>query len=356
MQPTRHSWYRSLVRAIAGVGMACIVMGADLDAQSVAAASVSTPAAAVAPPGPATFQAMSHAAQNQDFTAIQLRRFRDDKGNVATVRERLEVDANGTDLPEHAVTFLSVEGVLPATRIHLQWQQTYARFAPLFYRHGTFRLKDLGATQANYTIHDFGPVARAGRSARRTVIFPNSMEKAIWVIDVDGLTSVPLYSAEFDSQMRLLSEVEVVSFADSVASIVPGPSGMTTHASYQAARTFMNTPPGLMDPDVSSAIDYQLQTVEVRDDPLNGWQSLVMTFTDGIDQFLVTQTPNAPDVFAGLPAQSQGGQTIARYRDPAMSVLLYWEGGVLFQVAGRGAMHRLDALARTLYLQSLSTN
>jgi hypothetical protein len=355
MQPTRHSWYRSLVRAIAGVGMVCIATNGDLEAQGIGAQSFVSPTAAAAP-GPATFQALSSAAQNQDFTAVQLRRFLDDKGNVATVRERLEVDANGTGTPEHAVTFLGVEGVLPGTRIHLKWQQTYARFAPLFYRHGTFRLKSLVATQANYSIHDFGPVVRAGRSARRTVVFPNSMEKAIWVIDVDAQTSVPLYSAEFDGQLRLLSEVEVISFADTVASFISGLDGMTMHASYQAAKTSMGSPTGLMDPNVSSANDYQLQTVEVRDDPLNGWQSLVMTFTDGIDQFLVTQTPNVPDLFAGFPAQSQGGQTIARYRDPALSVLLYWEGGVQFQVAGRGAMHRLDALTRTLYLQALSSN
>ncbi len=76
---------------------------------------------------------------------------------------------------------------------------------------------------------------------------------------------------------------------------------------------------------------------------------------------MLVQMPGTSDVFAGLGTAVGGrtgqlGHTVGRYRDPAMSVLVFWDDGVSFQVAGRGAMHRLDAVARQLYLQALSTN
>lgn len=351
MRRAQSSRRGTLARAITGISFAVLVAAPNLPAQSK---SVS-PAPTLMQPVAATFQALANASRFQDYTAVQIRRFRDAAGNMAAVRERLVVDANGTDLPAFSVTFLGVEGVLPGSATHSKWQQTYSLFAPLFYSHGSFRVKNLAAALSNYTIHDFGVAVRTGRSANRTVVFPNSMDKAIWVIDVDALTKVPLYQAEFDAQMRLLSEVEVVSFTDSVAATPPLPSGVSRHGDYQAAKSFMGHPGGVIDPNVGLTSDYQLSSVEVRDDPLNGLQTMVLTYTDGIDQFMVCQTPNATDVFDGFPMKGEG-QTIARYRDHLMSVLYYWEGGVLFQVAGRGSLHRLDTLTRMMYLQALSSN
>jgi hypothetical protein len=55
-----------------------------------------------------------------------------------------------------------------------------------------------------------------------------------------------------------------------------------------------------------------------------------------------------------FPPGSARGNTIARYRDPGMSVLLFWEGDVTFHVAGRGSLQRLDEFAREIYLQALA--
>ena len=57
-----------------------------------------------------TFQSISQALQNEDYTVEQLRRFRTPNGGVVTVREQLQVDANGTTSPQFALTFLGVEG------------------------------------------------------------------------------------------------------------------------------------------------------------------------------------------------------------------------------------------------------
>jgi hypothetical protein len=364
MPSDRTIWRRSFVRAITGccvvLGLGCVLSSfashgmaqtSGTTQAPIATRSISQPAVAV----PASLQALEQAARNQDFTAVQIRRFRDDKGNVAAVRERLEVDANGSSTPTHAVTFLGVEGVLPGSPVHVKWQNTYSRFGPLFYSHGSFRVRELSAALGNYVLHDFGSVVRAGRSARRAVIFPNSVDKAIWVVDVDVATSVPLYTAEYDVQMRVHAEVEVVAFATTVG-VLPGtPAWITHHQDYLTARTFLGQPAGLIDPDTAVTSEYTLHRVEVRDDPLTAQRSLVMTYTDGVDQFMVTQIPNAIDPFQDLPMKGTG-QVISRYRDAAMSALIYYEGGVLFQVQGRGALHRLDPLARRLYLQALASN
>ena len=78
-------------------------------------------------------------------------------------------------------------------------------------------------------------------------------------------------------------------------------------------------------------------------------------YTDGIDQFFVTQTFGVSDLFASLPARKKPSRshTIARYRDPAMSVLLFWDDGVSFQVAGRGSLLRLDDFAQAIYTKAI---
>lgn len=290
---------------------------------------------------------------------VQLRRFRDPQGNMVTVRERVDVDAIGTDAPNFELAFLGVEGELAGSAVTQKWQQTYSRFDQLFFLHSSFHVKDLGKAATNYQLHDFGPIARASRSARRFVVWPQQLDKSVWVIDVDVQTSVPLYCAEFDPRMRMLSEVEGLSFTPATPAVAVAASSIVALPDFSAATSYLGNPTGLVDPNVMLTSEYSLAQIEVRDDPLNGRQKLVMTYTDGIDEFMIVQTPNTPDAFASLQARSGKGttpaplgHTIARYRDPAMSVLIFWEDGVSFQVAGRGSLQRLDELARQLYLQA----
>lgn len=311
-----------------------------------------------APPVP-TLSTIEHAGRTQDYTAEQLRRFRDESGNVVTVRERFSVDADASRAPRFSLTFLGVEGEPPGSQLQQQWQATYARFGAMFARHGSFVVRDVAGAIGNYTLHDFGPVVRAGRSARRMVVFPNTLDKAIWVVDVDLQTSVPLFAAEFDSQLRLFAEIEAVSFTPSAPAIpASSPSiSVTPLPDFAAAVAHLGRPVGLVEPNVGVTSDYVLERVEVHEDPLNGREDLVMTYTDGIDQFVITQTPDAADPFDGMPSSSKGtAHTIARFRDPALTALVFWADGVEFHLAGRGSLQRLDDLAKALYLQALSAN
>lgn len=309
----------------------------------------------------ATLQTLDQAQRSQDYTVVQIRRFVTPAAagvaaSVTSVRERLEVAANGTAKPSFALTFLGVEGEPTGSPLHLKWQQAYARHAARFFGHGSFRVRNLTVANANYTMHDFGAVTRVGRSARRLVVFPTSVDKSIWLVEIDDATAVNLYAAEFDSNLTLLSEVEAVSFVDSVGGFTAYASTATTVADFAAGKTAMGDPAGLVEPALTATSEYRLDQVEVQNDPLNGSWTMTLTYTDGIDQFVVTQSPGTPDAFAALPGKVAGSTVIGRFRDAAMSALVFWEGGVSFQVAGRGSLRRLDDLAKDVYLQALSDN
>lgn len=303
-----------------------------------------------------TFASMRQAVLSQDYTVEQLRRFKDENGNIVTVRELLEVDANGTIRPDFELTFMEVVGEPAGSPLTIEWQQAYNRYGTLFFRQGAFNVRDLGKASTNYSLHDFGVVVRAGRIARRMVVFPNAIDKAIWVIDVDSQTSVPLFIAEFDHSLNLFANIEAITFTPSVQPITPTQpsSNITPMSDYASAQSFLGSPAGLLDPNVMVAVDYTLENIEVHVDPINGRQKLVMSYTDGIDQFMVVQTVNTVDPFASLPSSAGGAHTIGRFRDPAISALVFWDDQVAFHIAGRGLLKRLDEVARRVYLQALS--
>ena len=331
--------------------------GGDESPSSSAGSPQTAPASALSIP------ALELAPRSQDHTIVQLRRFFDDRGGVVTVREELRVDADGSNSPPHTLTFLRVEGELPGSPLSQRWAQTYNRYGNLFYRHGCFRIRDLAKAQQNYALYDFGVVVRAGRTAHRVVIFPNQvfpngLDKAIWLLDVDTATFLPLYTAEYDARFRLLSEIEAVSFSTTVQLGTPSPSMMvvSSQQSVAAAKAFMGNPAGVIEPSSLLGGEYGLKSVEVAVNPLNNRQSLTLGYTDGIDQFFVVQSPGTSDYFASLPTQKSAAgnsNTIARYRDASMTVLLFWDDGVGFQVTGRGSLGRLDGIAKSIYTQAL---
>lgn len=306
--------------------------------------------------------AIDYAQRTVDCTITQRRRFLGPTGVPVTVREEVKVDADGTDAPPYELTYLGVEGEQPGSPLWQQWAQNYTRFASLYHQHGGFRVRNLPAAQSNYTVHNFGQITRAGRSACRIVVLPNRFDKAVWLVDVDATTFLPLYAAEYDSQLRLLSEVEVVTFSTAVQLTNPRTPSMTVtpYQDFAAAEQAIGGK-GLVEPQTGPLSEYVLSRIHGTDNPLNGRHSMVLTYTDGIDECFVIESPGVPEYFAGLPSQigsglddASGNHTIARYRDPSMSVLLFWYDGVGFQIAGRGSLRRLDEFAKTIYAKAVT--
>jgi hypothetical protein len=314
---------------------------------------VATPSPSQPPPTP-TLSSIHTASTTLDTTATRVRRFRTDNGAFVSVRELFEAKLGPGGMTKE-VSFLAVEGEPSGSALTQQWSQVYQRFGLLLAHSGCFSIRDLSRAVVNYAVYDFGAVMRAGRLAQRLVVFPNQLDRAFWVIDADLQTSALLYSAEFDGQLRLLSEVEVLSFLPSARVLTANPT--LTFPDYATATAQMTITAGLIEPDLSSLASYALDGVEVRDDVLSGQQMIVGSYSDGIDQVLVVQMPGTADWLAGLPATQKGGQAVGRrFRDPTMAVHMFWEGGVTFHVAASGASLGQDALAKQLYLQAIATH
>ena len=132
----------------------------------------------------------------------------------------------------------------------------------------------------------------------------------------------------------------------------------TTRSSYSTSSSVVVSITRTVEPKPTATDEYEMHRVEVRTDPLNNRQTLLLGYTDGVDQFFVVETPGTSDSFGALPVRQKTGpsHTIARYRDPAMSVLLFWDESVSFQVAGRGSLLRLDGFAQAIYVQALQTS
>lgn len=236
--------------------------------------------------------------------------------------------------------------------MYQKWQQTYGLLAEQFYQQGCFRVRDVASAQANYTLYDFGASNRAGRPTRSTVVFPSSTDKSIWLVDVDVATGLVLHCLEFDSNLNVLSEVEVLSVA--LAAQPQAAAPVTTAGSFAAAVAALGNPAGLIEPVTTMVGEHTLSRVETRVDPWNGQPKVVLTYSDGIDQFTVSEKPGALDPFAGLPGSEPGTGTIGRYRDRAMSALMFWDDGVAFEVVGSGGLQRLDGVAKSLYAAALA--
>lgn len=369
-QPRTKSRAPSLWRAVVrSVGAVAALLAGNAIAQSAGASSVGAAKQSTFTPAHLSLQSIWQAPQTQDYTAVQLRRFYTlpagpgGSASVTTVREQLVSDANGSPSPAFDLSFLGVEGELPGSLLSLQWDNTYQKHARRFHESGSFRIRDLAHAQANYTLHSFVNVVRAGRSATRMVVYPGHLDKSIWVVDVDQQTSLPLYTAEFDRQFRILSEVEVVSLtlAAQVPPPPPGPVTLREYATYADAAQQFEDELGLVEPDLANLPEYHLRKAIVREDLLNQRKTLQLTYTDGVDEFQLVQEMAPTNPFAGLPSQNSaagsGGanpHTIARYSDHSMRVLLFWADDVSFQVAGRGSLARLDEFARSVYGKALT--
>lgn len=357
---------RLVAAARSAAGVVLMGLALLLSAQVAQTQIAPTTKPAGTQPGAVTAAALSlqsiwQAPQLHDHTMVQRRRFFGPQGQIVTVRERLVVATNGTESPDFQLSYLGVEGALPGSPLDLQWAQTYLVHGKSFYLNGSFHIRELAKAQQNYSLHSFTTVVRANRSATRVVIFPARLDKAIWVVDVDMQTSLPLYAAEFDRQFRLLSEVEAIScvLSAQLPPVPPGSSAQvsTTYTSFQSALAQFESGDALIEPDSLALGEYQLMGVKVSEDLLNQRKSLQLTYTDGVDEFYVVEEPGAAHPFAGLPSQQASGgtsvNTIARYSDHSMRVLLFWDDGVSFQLAGRGSLGRLDEFARQVYTKAL---
>lgn len=315
-----------------------------------------------------TFRNLAAAPVHLTWQATQIRRSLDAGGRLIEVRERLTVQGSGVPDSPFQLEFVDVVGAVLSPAERQNWQNTYARHASLLFHHGGFAVHDPALADANYTLHDFGLTRRANREARRAVVFPRRFDKALWVVDVDTETGIPLYAGEYDSALRLVGEVEVVTFAfgAQVPQLAAGwnwvpRNQVDVYATPQLAMQQMQ-PGFVVAPALASVLtEYAVHRAQVTTNRLNGDRSLVIGYSDGIDEFFVIQGANLSDPLANSPSRMPGlaqtkPHTIATYDDPALRVYVFHEKGTTFQIAGSGTLARLKVAAYELCRQAITGN
>src|SRR5262245_12822554 len=176
-----------------------------------------------------TFDLLARAPFESSYVALRTRRFLGGNGlagngGLVEVREQLTLAGDGTADSSFDLAFVDIPGGVIDPVASARWDNTYRTNAGLLHKHGCFLVRDPIAAARNYGIYDFGLAQRAGREVRRVVVFPFRMDKGIWVVDIDTWTGTVLYSAEFDTGLRLLNELETTVFTPIHAAVKTNPT------------------------------------------------------------------------------------------------------------------------------------
>jgi hypothetical protein len=365
-------------RAFAPGAMALVLALATADAQGLLNRAL--PQKRVQSASDVTFDLLARAPFESSYVALRTRRFLGGNGGLVEVREQLTIEGDGTADSSFDLAFVDIPGGVIDPVASARWDNTYRTNAGLLHKHGCFLVRDPIAAARNYGIFDFGLAQRAGREVRRVVVFPLRMDKGIWVVDVDTWTGTVLYSAEFDTGLRLLNELETTVFTPIRALkngtvLTPGQTVSTTPQpklwGWQPRMTVTRFPTiddvaqavpdaKLLSPKIQDIVtEYTQSLCQLTEDPVNGDRTLVLGYSDGVDEFFVLQTFGGQDPFRNIWANVRnvpsGPRThaIASYDDPALRAYVFFEKGTLYQVSGRGSLLRLKDVSLRLCQQAV---
>ena len=323
---------------------------------------------------PVTFQHLAQAPFQSSYQATRVRRFLGSNSEIVQVREQLMLQGDGTRDSAFRLDFLDLIGSIPpSATAQAVWSEVYRNNAGLLHMHGGFHVTDPALAQQNYQIFDFGQATRIGRGVRRIVVFPTRTDKGIWVLDLDVVTGVALYTGEYDSQLRLISELETTSFALMGSAIQVSSRGATKPAwSWRPRMTVSrfgdlqsaNMRLGVfvpLQPAIGGTVsDYRQQFVQVTEDPVNGDQTVVLGYSDGIDEFFILQSRSGGNPFldhiATATITSSAAHAIASYDDRAMRAYVFHEAGTIYWVVGSGSLQRLKDVSFRLCQQAVTGN
>ena len=320
---------------------------------------------------PVTFQLIAQAPQGVSHDSVRIRRFLDHGAQLVQVREQLRVQADGTSDPAFKLEFLDVvSGSSSTGTARTLWSEVYRKHAGLLHLHGGFRVRNAALAQQNYQLFDFGAGQRLGRAVRRVVVYPNAQDKAIWLVDLDVETGVALYCGEYDSRLQLISELETTTFTWNGPVIELGPRSAGKPAwswrpkmqvnrfqdFARAAAQFVTAP---VQPAVGAIVgDYSQNLVQITEDPVNGDRTLVLGYSDGVDEFFVLQTQGSDNPFLNSPAVRNVNATqahaIASYDDASMRAYIFHEAGTTYWVVGSGSLSRLRDVSMRVCRQAVT--
>lgn len=255
--------------------------------------------------------------------------------------------------------FLGIEGE-PASPTELaRRQQLYRRYAGYLHLYGSLRIDDPALAARNYVLLHLDDRVRLGRPTHRVALLPRRIGRSAWILEVDVETSYPLFRAEFDASGVLASSLEVTHFEqidtlalDDVDWWKPSRIVEEFETVEPAAQSLSAAQ--LTIPETGELpAGYELFDVRIVREDLRPEASLVLTYSDGIDDIFVIETVNAPAPSLPAPTASGSAYAIFVYQDQNVAQLMFHTNSVTTLVIGRSGQFALASLAEQLLARSL---
>jgi hypothetical protein len=312
-----------------------------------------------------TFEAIAEAESSLSVRVSQLRRVLEIGPNGPAwtgIREDLTMtpDPSGSGEARFDLQFAGMEGATSVAMSEPTRRELYRGYAGYLHLHANFRVVDAALAAQNYLVVDLGARVRLDRPTRRIALLPRQLGRSPWVLELDATTSYPLYRAEFNPAGILVSTLEVTRFEE-----VP-PQSLAGHTFWQPTRNVEDFP-SVQTAVLSLAAEtqpvlptsnripagYQFSNARVVRELLRPESSLVVTYTDGIDEIFVVSTfgasaPNLPILTA------RGSYAILAYQDQNVAQFLFHVGSVTTMVVGRAGQFALPSIAEELLARSLA--
>jgi hypothetical protein len=323
------------------------------------------------PPADLSFESL-HRAENDGWYRIrQVRYVIDRDPHSATdhwlgIREQLRIapPEGPSGSARFSLQLISTFGDAPPVEAQRQ-SEIFNRHAAFLQQHSGFRVVDPDRAAQNYALRELGMTTRLGRQVARVAVVPRALDRAIWMLEVDVETGYPLYRAEHDGEGRLLSAIEVICFehgehlrgelADTLwwrtADATDHPSMPAALAALGAAGTGLPTPSSSLLPD-----GYAFERARTVLDSLTGERSLVLIYTDGVDEMFCIETPGvlAPSFPLLAPDPEHPAYAIVEFQDRNLSQLMFHARGTRFLVVGRVAHSRLRSFTENVLRETIA--
>jgi hypothetical protein len=282
-------------------------------------------------------------------------------GSWIGIKERLQVLGRTGRDPRFRLEFDGIVGK-PLTEADLAARRDiYWSYAGYLFEHGGFRVNDAATADQNYLLFYLDSDTRLNRPIRRYAVMSRVFGRTSWLIDVDVATSYPLYTAEFNAAGQLVSALEVTDFrllAPGKFDLVEWWEPLKVVQEFPTVGEALTSLPSVFLP-IPTAADlpagYSLTSQQVVRSDVNSRESLVLTYSDGIDEFFVVFTLNSPR--PALPAvplgENETPYAIVLYQDLSVTQLLFHVDGLEAMVIGRASQFYLASLARNLLVRTV---
>jgi hypothetical protein len=327
------------------------------------------------PPSGITFEAIAAAESSLSLRLEQVRRCleitRTDsagpRSSWSGIREQLLVSPHPTTGEQRFdLRFLGLEGGTGGTgsssaATEALRRELFRGHAGYLHLHAQFRIDDPRLAEQNYAIVDLGPRERLGRPTYRLALLPRRLGRNPWILEVDAQTSYPLFRAEFNVAGVLVSTLEVTRFEIVEPAALAGVDWwepIRRIESFSSVQTAVASLPAGAAPTLPNAgqmpLGYQLHAVRVVHEDLRPESSLVLTYTDGIDEIFIVSTVGAPAPALPVASGAGGAYAILHYQDQNVAQFLFHANAVNTMVIGRAGQFALPGIAHDLLVRALN--